>query len=165
MPPTTAARWMKMSGLASLYSRNASDFSRRSYSWLCGVTIPRQPAARKFSTTNEPRNPLPPLNTTRRFSQKPIRRSSVLRSLAFDRSHHARHRILPMVPVTEFLFQNRLSAPEWSKTDRFQICVDHDRHQFAEGNPRFPAKFLPGFSGIRDQAIHFQGAHIAFRHL
>src|SRR5580700_7049561 len=165
MPPTTAARWIKMSGLASLYSRNASDFSRRSYSRLCGVPISRQPARRNFSTTNEPINPLPPLNTTRRFSQKPIPRSSVLRSLAFNRPHRARHRILPMVPMAEFPFQNRFSAPERSQTRRFEICVDHDRHQFAESNPRFPAKFLPCFSRIRNQAVHFQGAQIAFRHL
>src|SRR5579859_2328012 len=151
---------MNMSGRASLYSRSASDFSRRSYSRLCGVLISRQPAARNFSTTKDPRNPFPPLSATRRFSQNPISGSLVLRCSPFDCFHHTRYGILPVIPVAEFFLQDRFSTPQWRKPRRLEVRVDHDRHQFAKSNPRLPSEFFPRLSRIRYQAIHFQRSHV-----
>src|SRR5579859_7409855 len=130
---------MKISGLASLNSRSASDFSRKSYSRLCGVLIDAHPAARNFSTTNEPRNPFPPLSTTRRFSQNPIPPTSVLRRLSLDRFHHAGHRILPVVPVAELLFQNRASSSFRLAACGFHVRIHHDCHQLLESHARLPS--------------------------
>src|SRR5437870_12258786 len=64
MPPTTAARWMIRSGRAAASSRVMSGSRRRSCSRLRGTTG-STPRARKASTTKEPRNPAPPVTTTR----------------------------------------------------------------------------------------------------
>src|SRR5436309_3516858 len=70
MPPTSPARCMTMSGRATLYTRLIASISTRLYSLLRGIKISRQPFCRSFSTTNDPRNPAPPVTTTRLFGQK-----------------------------------------------------------------------------------------------
>src|SRR5437764_10078776 len=63
MPPTSAARWTTSSGSASANSRAASSQEVRSYS-ARRATNGSCPAARKRSTTCEPRKPPPPVTST-----------------------------------------------------------------------------------------------------
>src|SRR6266403_2551472 len=155
---------MKMSGRASLKSRSASGFSRRSYSLLRGTVISRHPAACSFSTTNDPRKPLPPLTTTRLLFQKLILSLLLLRSLTADGLHHARHGILPAVPVADFFFQNRLALSARREPGRFDGRIHHDGHKIAESDLRLPAKFRAGFARIGDEHVHFPRPQVTIGH-
>src|SRR6266853_2660936 len=59
-----------MCGRMSSYIRSIAASWRRSYVDLCGTRTSRAPCRLNFSTTVEPRNPSPPVTTTRRSFQK-----------------------------------------------------------------------------------------------
>src|SRR3954452_8209571 len=70
MPPTRAARWTMSVGRWSLTISSAAPGTVRSWSAL--RTPPgAAPRPRKRATTHRPRNPAPPVTTTRRSVQKP----------------------------------------------------------------------------------------------
>src|SRR5580765_6472806 len=65
MPPTTAARWMTTCGRFSANSRCTSGSCVRSYSAFRTTMMSRQPCRSNADTTWRPRNPLPPVMSTR----------------------------------------------------------------------------------------------------
>src|SRR2546430_11339111 len=59
-----------MSGRISLYICRTASLSRRSYFSRVGTRTSRAPTLFSFSTTYDPRKPVPPVTTTRRLLQK-----------------------------------------------------------------------------------------------
>src|SRR5436309_15769534 len=91
MPPTTAARWMIRSGRTSFSRRMMSDSFRRSYSRLLGLIGAEHPRSTSAFVTKEPRNPAPPVTTTRLSVQKPpisLRAAEPAVSLEIGIDHH-----------------------------------------------------------------------------
>src|SRR5258708_27122352 len=65
MPPQTAAKWMMRVGFVFWSSCSIAGASLRSYSLLRGTLMSWQLFSRNFSTTNDPKNPAPPVTRTR----------------------------------------------------------------------------------------------------
>src|SRR5690606_35649833 len=97
IPPTTAARWMITSGRASSSSARIASRLRRSYSALRGTTISSAPRARSSSTTNDPRNPAPPVTTNRLSFQKLIS----LPLFLLIRNNHVGHSLFSTRPTPQ----------------------------------------------------------------
>jgi len=79
MPPTTAARWITISGLRSAYIRSTSAARVRSYCVFRGTSTV-QPRVSSAATTCRPRKPLPPVTATRLNARAGIQVSSRARS-------------------------------------------------------------------------------------
>src|SRR5947207_9056336 len=84
MPPTSAARWKTNSGRTSSKRRTASSSRVRSYSRR-RATKGSRPSATSRSTRCEPRNPPPPVTSTRmpQAYSPPDRRRPVTKRKAF----------------------------------------------------------------------------------
>src|SRR5713101_7316360 len=65
MPPTTAARWITISGCDSSKSRTTLASCIRSQVSRRGTVMAAHPLARSAATTWLPRNPEPPVTSTR----------------------------------------------------------------------------------------------------
>src|SRR6202171_2975125 len=89
----------------------------------------------------------------------------MLRSLTADGLHHARDRIMPTIPVADFLLQNDLAFSAWREACRFNVRIHHDGHQIAESDSRLPTQLRARFAGIRDEHVHFQGPQVTIGHL
>src|SRR6202158_3088992 len=89
----------------------------------------------------------------------------VLRSLTADGLHHARHRIVPPVPVADFLFQNRLAVSARREAGRFDVRIHHDGYKVSEFDFRLPAKLRARLADISDEHIYLQGPQVSIGHL
>src|SRR5213594_1448502 len=135
IPPTTAARCRTSVGRASRNRRAAAARSRKSYSALRGTTMFRQPRALIVSTTNEPRNPAPPVTTTRWSCQKLMMSGSLILDCG-DLAGQA---------VFEGL----------------HVGLDHDLHQLLELHLRLPSQPPLRLARVPHQDVDFGRAKVA----
>src|SRR5579872_40176 len=151
-----------MSGRVSSKSLVTARSTRKSYSLLEGSQRLRQPRARKFSATNVPRKPLPPVTTTRLFVQKLM---CLTQRPAGGRMYEFADRVMPLMPVAQFILQDQSSLAGRLQADCFHIRIHHDGHQVSKVNSWLPLQFLFGLGGVRTKRLHFERAEIAFRNL
>src|SRR5205807_8055413 len=151
MPPTRAARWITVSGLASRSNATAAVGRRRSYSLLLGLSASAQPRARNAAITEEPRNPLPPVTSTRWLSQT-LMTGALFHSLraGLEQRHHAG---IPPMPAGTLLRHDLAAHAGGRQARGRRIGVNHQADQLLEGHPGLPPEFLPRPGRVGDEVL------------